>query len=297
MSVDQSVARLLAAAIRATAGSDMPVTDYQTLREALGRVSPAALTNWKSRGVPRKYALEAEKLFGVSARHILEGVTDASLDRTTAGPHPSSQGLGERMRIARLEANLTQQQVADALEVNHSAISQYEHGRHTPTLQMLNAFCDLTRVDLGWLARGEEGDGVAAESTQPSPDLPGLTGFGERWKQARVTAGLSQEQVAHALDVSRVSVSHYESGRNEPGLEALIRFSAITRTSVEWLVLGTESSIPRQGDLPKALETYLRQTTALVDAVRPLVSDAFVQPPAVENYVQFAQYLVTLSKK
>ena len=66
---------------------------------------------------------------------------------------------------------------------------------------------------------------------------------------------------------------------------------------MEWLVLGTESSIPRQSHLPKALDIYLRQTTALVYAVRPLVSDAFVQPPAVENYVQFAQYLVTLSKK
>ena len=244
MSVDQSVARLLAAAIKATAGSDMPVTNYQSLRVALGGISPATLTNWKSRGVPRRYALEAEKLFGVSARHILEGVTEASLDHKTAGPHRSSQGLGQRMRIARLEANLTQQQVADALEVNHSAVSQYEHGRHCPTIEMLNAFCDLTGVDLGWLARsGEE-----ATSTQTTSDHPALTGFGDRWKQARITAGLSQEQVAHALSVSRVAVSYYESGRNEPGLGALARYSAIARTSVEWLVLGRESKTPRRND-------------------------------------------------
>ena len=73
MSAHPSVARLLAAAIKATAATRAPVTDYQSLRTALGGISSATLTNWKSRGVPRRYALEAEKLFGVSARHILDG--------------------------------------------------------------------------------------------------------------------------------------------------------------------------------------------------------------------------------
>lgn len=77
MSAHPSVARLLAAAIKATAGTSSPVTDYQTLRDALGGISPATLTNWKTRGVPTKYALEAERRFGVSARHILEGTIDA----------------------------------------------------------------------------------------------------------------------------------------------------------------------------------------------------------------------------
>jgi phage repressor protein C with HTH and peptisase S24 domain len=84
MATHPSVARLLAAAIKATASSRSPVTDYQSLREALGGISAATMTNWKSRGVPRRYALEAERLFGVPARHILDGVVEATPGTATA---------------------------------------------------------------------------------------------------------------------------------------------------------------------------------------------------------------------
>jgi DNA-binding XRE family transcriptional regulator len=43
----------------------------------------------------------------------------------------------------------------------------------------------------------------------------------------REAAGLSQEQVAHALGVTRPQVSRYESGQRTPGVDVATRYAAL----------------------------------------------------------------------
>jgi transcriptional regulator with XRE-family HTH domain len=63
---------------------------------------------------------------------------------------------GERMKSARLQSGKTQQQIADALGVTKSNVSQYEKDKHTPSLAAAVAFCEQTGASLDWLVLGRE---------------------------------------------------------------------------------------------------------------------------------------------
>ena len=54
--------------------------------------------------------------------------------------------FAENFRNARLEANLTQQQVADVLGLDRSAVAHYEMGDSMPNARNLQKICDLLSV-------------------------------------------------------------------------------------------------------------------------------------------------------
>ena len=56
--------------------------------------------------------------------------------------------FAENFKNARLAANLTQQQVADALGLDRSAIAHYEMGDSTPTFKNLSKLCEILNTDL-----------------------------------------------------------------------------------------------------------------------------------------------------
>jgi transcriptional regulator with XRE-family HTH domain len=64
--------------------------------------------------------------------------------------------FGSRMKQARRDAGLTQQQVAESLNVNHSNVSQWESDKHTPQFSAVVAFCQKTGVSLDWLVLDRE---------------------------------------------------------------------------------------------------------------------------------------------
>jgi len=65
------------------------------------------------------------------------------------------EGLAERLRTAREEAGLTQQQVADWLGVRRPAIAEIESGSRAVKSDELVRLASLYGRSLGWLAEGE----------------------------------------------------------------------------------------------------------------------------------------------
>lgn len=55
----------------------------------------------------------------------------------------------------------------------------------------------------------------------------------ERLKQARITRGMTQEQVAERLMVSRVTLAHWENGKTLPDIASLISLSDIYQISLD----------------------------------------------------------------
>ena len=90
-----------------------------------------------------------------------------------------SSGLTERLRIARKEAGLTQQEAAEAGEVTVQSWRNYEAGRAEPKISTL-LFLAKKNVSLSWLVSGEGpkklGD-VAPSQNQESSQ----TGIIEEW--------------------------------------------------------------------------------------------------------------------
>lgn len=60
----------------------------------------------------------------------------------------------------------------------------------------------------------------------------------ERLKQARITCGMTQEQVTERVMVSRVTLSHWENGKTLPDIASLISLSDIYQISLDELLKG-----------------------------------------------------------
>lgn len=54
----------------------------------------------------------------------------------------------------------------------------------------------------------------------------------DRLKQARQEAGLTQEELASAVGVHALTISHFECGRVRPSLDTVVRLAAALGTTV-----------------------------------------------------------------
>ena len=66
--------------------------------------------------------------------------------------------------------------------------------------------------------------------------------LGEKLKEARENANLSQQDVADKLNVSRQTISKYELNINEPDLETIKELSYLYQVDINYL-LGMERMI------------------------------------------------------
>ena len=61
------------------------------------------------------------------------------------------QGLGERLQQKRSSIKLSQKEVANAVSVNPSVISNYENGERTPSVEILMALASLFHCSVDYL--------------------------------------------------------------------------------------------------------------------------------------------------
>lgn len=59
---------------------------------------------------------------------------------------------------------------------------------------------------------------------------------GKRIRQARVLAGLTQEQLAEKIGISRTAVVRWEAAETEPTLEHLIALTELLHVSADYLL-------------------------------------------------------------
>ena len=64
--------------------------------------------------------------------------------------------------------------------------------------------------------------------------------FSEKLLTLRKAKDLTQEQLAEKLDVSRQSVSKWESGQATPDLEKIVEISAIFDVTTDYLLKSSE---------------------------------------------------------
>ena len=63
--------------------------------------------------------------------------------------------LGDRLRKARENAGLSQSELADAVLVSRTTVSNAEVGARVPMRGTLKAWAEVTDVPLGWLLTGD----------------------------------------------------------------------------------------------------------------------------------------------
>lgn len=60
--------------------------------------------------------------------------------------------------------------------------------------------------------------------------------FKDRLKELRTEANVSQQTLAEKLKMSKMAVSHWESGHSEPSIKQLIFISELFGVTVDYLV-------------------------------------------------------------
>ncbi|MBQ8400617.1 MAG: helix-turn-helix domain-containing protein, partial [Clostridia bacterium] len=77
---------------------------------------------------------------------------------------------GERIRLLRMEKGLSQEGLADALDVTRQAVSRWETDGSLPDIDKLIGLCDLFGVSLDYLVRGKTPACEAAQNKAEAPD-------------------------------------------------------------------------------------------------------------------------------
>ena len=81
-----------------------------------------------------------------------------------------------------------------------------------------------------------------------------MTTLGQRIREHRRRAGMSQEALARQMDVSRQAVTKWESGQSAPSTENLFRLAALFHTTVD-LLLSPEQAAPPGAEGPPPWRT------------------------------------------
>ena len=70
-----------------------------------------------------------------------------------------------------------------------------------------------------------------------------MTSVGENIKNTRKKIGITQEELAEKLSVTRQAVSNWENGKTEPDIETLTKIAQIFDISIDELVDGIPKGI------------------------------------------------------
>lgn len=76
---------------------------------------------------------------------------------------------GERLRAARLRADLTQEELADRLKTSKAQINRYEGGKQDPSAELLVKLSKELNVSTDWLLGLVEGEEARVQPLELSP--------------------------------------------------------------------------------------------------------------------------------
>jgi transcriptional regulator with XRE-family HTH domain len=96
--------------------------------------------------------------------------------------------------------------------------------------------------------------------------------FSKQLIELRQTRGLTQEELAKALGVTRDAVAYYESKAQNPGAEIIQMLASYFKVSAD-IFLVKETSSPRKPGPKSKLERQLEQIRGLPKDKQKLVSD------------------------
>lgn len=91
--------------------------------------------------------------------------------------------------------------------------------------------------------------------------------IGERIRELRKASGLSQEQLAKQVDVTRQTISNWEANIAQPNLEKIIMISDLFQISLDQLIKGEKQKYCQEvniEELAKMNWEYRKKTLALI---------------------------------
>lgn len=110
-------------------------------------------------------------------------------------------------------------------------------------------------------------------------------------KRIRIEKGITQEQVADKIGLTRQAISAYESGKRQPGLDILMSLAEFYNVEIEEILYGTKKQnhniiVKTTAIIFTLIFLLLRITSCLLTAL------AFIKYPVEEGLVTLPNYIV-----
>ena len=109
--------------------------------------------------------------------------------------------------------------------------------------------------------------------------------LGERITELRTVCGMSQNQLAKAMEVSRQAVSKWETGQSVPDPVKMIHLAEVLDTDIEYLTTGRRNYGRRPPVVINTVETVEKVVENPVIQVVEKVVEKVIEKPVVE-YVE-----------
>ena len=117
--------------------------------------------------------------------------------------------------------------------------------------------------------------------------------FNEKLQELRKSKGLTQEELAEALFVSRTAISKWESGRGYPSLESLKQISRFFAVSIDELICPEEIISAAEEEKKASLDRYLSLLCAILDILPGLLLFLPVFGNGTETTVSVSLFAIT----
>lgn len=106
--------------------------------------------------------------------------------------------------------------------------------------------------------------------------------LGDRIVELRTLCGMSQNQLAKAMEVSRQAVSKWETGQSTPDASKMIRLAEVLETDVEYLTTGRRSFGRRPPVVVNTVETVEKVVEKPIVQVVEKVIEKTVEVPVIK---------------
>lgn len=201
----------------------------------------------------------------------------------------SREKISKRIRQARLRAGLNLDEVAHSLGLSTETMNQIEAGKQDITLPQLEVLALVFNMSVAdfWSEEVEI-------NPPPSPTLPMISLrrriIGVLLRQARVEAGLSEEDVGSIINVPATQITAYELGKGEIPLPQLATLADRLKLPITHFldnaVALTDEEMSRQLSVIEELVNFSQL---------PQDARAFLANPANLLYLNIAMRLSELS--
>lgn len=121
--------------------------------------------------------------------------------------------------------------------------------------------------------------------------------FANQIKKLRATHTLTQEQLGKKLNVSRQTISSWETGRNLPDLEMVVTLAKLFGLSLDTLILGDdtmENKLIKDSDLVRRSKYNMISITLVVIGLMCLLLKSFTETTVLESGVLHEPYFFLL---
>ncbi len=135
--------------------------------------------------------------------------------------------FGEKILEQRKRKGITQQELADALNISRSTLAGYEAENKKPSYKVLVRMAEYFGVTTDYLLELDVGGNVM---------------LGKRITELRKACDMSQKELGEKLGLSASAIGMYEQGRREPGNAMLIAMENLFGVTVDYLLGVTDST-------------------------------------------------------